>query len=86
MRRAFLALAVVAACTPGQAKVVRNLGVGVTEEGGALAVAATVTRDRDEGVEDALLTVSPLLIPGLALWIAGVIASRSVVEPRAPDR
>lgn len=80
MTRWCLALVVSAACTPGQARIVRNLGVGVTAEGGAVALAATVTRDRDDGVEDALVTASPLLITGITLWIAGAIASH-VVDP-----
>ena len=65
---------VLAACNANQARIVRNIGIGVTAEGAAVGTVAIVTRDPDDDVVDGLLTATPLLAPGLAMWIGGQIA------------
>ena len=69
-----LCVLVLAACNANQARIVRNLGSGVTVEGAAVGTVATVTRDPDDDLVDGLFTATPLLVPGLAMWIGGQIA------------
>lgn len=63
-----------AACNANQARIVRNLGIGVTAEGAAVGVVTLVTRDPGDDLVDSLVTASPLLVPGVAMWIGGQIA------------
>ncbi|MDX2093290.1 MAG: hypothetical protein SFX73_35935 [Kofleriaceae bacterium] len=76
MRRLGLCLVMVAsnACTANQARIVRNLGIGVTIEGAAVGAVAAVTRDPDDDLVESLVIASPLLVPGVAMWIGGQIA------------
>ncbi|HVK83642.1 MAG TPA: hypothetical protein VM513_06020 [Kofleriaceae bacterium] len=72
--RSALLLCVLAACNANQARIVRNLGIGVTAEGAAVGTVATVTRDPGDDLVDSLETAAPLLVPGVAMWIGGQIA------------
>lgn len=65
---------VLVGCTANQARIVRNLGLGVTAEGVGVGAVATVTRDPGDDLADSLVTAAPLLVPGVVMWIGGQIA------------
>lgn len=76
--RGHLALVVLAlsACTQGQARIVKHLGIGLTAEGAAIGLVTQVSRDPGDGRFDALITAAPLLAPGAAMWLIGCLRAR----------
>lgn len=74
MLRLGLCVLVLAGCNANQARIVRNLGIGVTAEGAAVGTVAMITRDPDDDLVDGLVTGAPLLVPGVVMWIGGQIA------------
>lgn len=71
MVRWLLPLALVAACSPTQARIVRTLGYGLTIEGGVVFAAAYAAQSPRDSIGDAAAIAAPLVVSGIVAIALG---------------
>ena len=80
MVRWLLPLALVAACSPSQARIVRTLGYGLAIEGGTVFAVSYAAQGPQDSIGDAAALAAPLVVSG----IVAIALGRTL--PRGPVR